>query len=99
MVFAEKVIEVLRLHEAELRSRGIRHLSIFGSVARNQAGPESDVDLLADLDPEARISLIGLSALEQHITELVGRRVDITTEPIERPSLRANINRDRRIAF
>jgi predicted nucleotidyltransferase len=42
------VIETLRLHEPELRAAGIVHLRLFGSVARGEASPESDVDLMAD---------------------------------------------------
>ncbi len=50
---AEQVIAILRAHEAELRRAGIRHLSLFGSVARGDAEAGSDVDLAAELDPDA----------------------------------------------
>ncbi len=45
------VLDLLRANMPTLRGLGIRSLSIFGSVARNQAGPESDVDLLVEMDP------------------------------------------------
>ena len=96
---AEHVIATLRAHEAELRRAGIRHLSLFGSVARGDAGASSDVDLAAELDPEAHIGLFGLGALERRLAELVGRQVDLLAEPVEKPRLRANIDRDRRHAF
>lgn len=96
---AERIISTLRQHEAELRRAGIRHLSLFGSVARGESGEASDVDLAAELDPEARIGLFALGALERRLTELVGRRVDLLPEPVEKPRLRANIDRDRRRAF
>lgn len=96
---AEHVIAILRAHEAELRQAGIRRLSLFGSVARGDAEAGSDVDLVAELDPEARIGLFALGALERRLTELVGRPVDLLPEPVERPRLRANIDRDRRHAF
>lgn len=96
---AEYVIATLRAHEDELRRVGIRHLSLFGSVARGDAEADSDVDLAAELDPEARIGLFALGALERRLTELVGRRVDLLPEPVEKPRLRANIDRDRRHAF
>ena len=47
---ADDVIATLRAHEAELRAAGIHRLSLFGSVARGDAGPDSDVDLAAELD-------------------------------------------------
>lgn len=96
---AEHVIATLRAHEAELRAAGIRHLSVFGSVARGDADNDSDVDLLADLDPAARIGLFALVALERRLTGLVGRPVDLLPEPVEKPRLQANIERDRLRAF
>jgi hypothetical protein len=95
----ERVIATLRAHEAELRRAGIRHLSLFGSVARGDAEVDSDVDLAAELDPDARIGLFALAALERRLAELVGRPVDLLPEPVEKPRLRANIDRDRRRAF
>lgn len=96
---AEDVIATLRAHEAELRRTGIRHLSLFGSVARGNATADSDVDLVAEFDPVARMDLFRLTALERRITEILGRRVDLLPEPVEKLRLRANINRDRRFAF
>ena len=82
--FAEQVIATLRAHEAELRQAGIRRLSLFGSVARGDAQPDSDVDLAAELDPNARIGLLALGALERRLGELVGRKVDLLAEPVEK---------------
>jgi predicted nucleotidyltransferase len=96
---AEHVIATLRAHEAELRQAGIRRLSLFGSVARGDAEADSDVDLAAELDPEAGIGLFALGALERRLAELVGRKVDLLPEPVEKQRLRANIDRDRRRAF
>jgi predicted nucleotidyltransferase len=96
---ADRVIVTLRANEAELRRAGIRHLSLFGSVARGDAEAESDVDLAAELDPDARIGLFALGALERRLAELVGRPVDLLPEPVEKPRLRANIERDRLRAF
>jgi predicted nucleotidyltransferase len=96
---AEHVIATLRAHEAELRRAGIRRLSLFGSVARGEAEGDSDIDLAAELDPEAGIGLFGLGALERRLTELLGRKVDLLPEPVEKARLRASIDRDRRRAF
>jgi uncharacterized protein len=96
---AEHVIAILRAHEAELRQVGIRRLSLFGSVARGDAEAESDVDLAVEFDPAAKMDLIRMVALERRIGETLGRPVEILPEPIENPRLRANVERDRRIAF
>ena len=96
---AEHVLATLRAHKAELRAAGIRRLSLFGSVARGDDAADSDVDLAAELDPEARIGLFALVALERRISGILGRPVDLLPEPVEKPRLRANIERDRIRAF
>ncbi len=96
---AEHVLATLREHEAELRNAGIRRLALFGSVARGDADADSDVDLVAEFDPAASMDLIRLVGLERQIGETLGRTVEILAEPVENPRLRANVERDRRIAF
>lgn len=93
------IISTLRGHEAELQAAGIRHLSLFGSAARGEGRTESDIDLLAELDPEARIGLIRLAGIELRLAEILGRKVDLLTEPIHKRGLRENIERDRRHVF
>ena len=96
---AERVIAALRAHEAELREAGICRLSLFGSVARGDGADGSDVDLAAEFDPDARMDLFRFVALERRMAEIVGCRVDLLPEPIEKPRLRANVERDRLLAF
>lgn len=57
------------------------------------------MDAAIELDPDARIGLFRLIALERRIAELLDRRVDLLPEPAEKPRLQANIDRDRRLAF
>ena len=96
---AEQVIATLRDHESELRRTGIRHLSLFGSIARGDAEAESDVDLAVEFDPAAAMDLIRLVALERRLGETLGRPVEILPEPVEDTRLRAHVERDRLIAF
>jgi predicted nucleotidyltransferase len=96
---AADVVATLRAHEAELRAAGIRRMVLFGSVARGEADADSDVDLAVRLDSAARIDLVRLSGLETDIAELLGRKVDLLPEPIEKVRLRANIDRDGKLVF
>jgi predicted nucleotidyltransferase len=47
----EEVIRILSEHRAELSEMGVRSLALFGSAARGELRPDSDIDLLADLEP------------------------------------------------
>lgn len=85
----------LRAREGELRAMGVESLSLFGSVARGEAGPGSDVDLAARLDPDRRIGLFRYAALRERIEDWLGTHVDLISEPIERPQLRARVEQDR----
>jgi predicted nucleotidyltransferase len=96
---ADDIIASLQAHAAELRRAGIRHLSLFGSVARGEARPDSDIDLAAEIDRTVGLDLFGLVALERQLSQMLGRKVDLTLEPVEKRRLQANINRDRRRAF
>jgi len=98
-ITAEDVLATLRAHATELRAAGIRHASLFGSIARGDAEPDSDIDLAVELDPAARVDLFKLSALERRLADLLGRPVDLVPEPVETPRLRANMERDRLRAF
>ncbi len=94
----DAVISALPAHAEELRCAGIRHLGMFGSLARGEP-TASDVDLVAELDPDARIGVFRLVGLERRLAEILGHSVDLLPEPIEHPRLRANVERDRRVAF
>jgi uncharacterized protein len=78
---AERIIGTLRAHEVELRRAGIRHLSLFGSIARGHAAATSDIDLAAEFDPAVHMDLFRLSALERRLGEILGGRVDLLPDP------------------
>lgn len=59
-------------------SHGASHVRVFGSVARGEATPTSDVDLLVELEPSR--SLLDHVALKQDLEDLLGRKVDVITE-------------------
>ena len=95
----QDIIATLRAHEPELRQAGILSLRLFGSYARGQATEASDIDLLADLDPAAHMTLFELCALDRKLSELLGRPVEILPTPVESERLRAAIARDLKHVF
>lgn len=62
------------------RKHHIRRLAFFGSVLRDDFGPESDVDVLVEFEPNAKIGLIKFAGIEIELGELIGRKVDLNTE-------------------
>ena len=62
------------------RRHGIKQLSLFGSVLKGHARPDSDVDLLVEFEPGATPGLLGMAAIEEELSALIsGRRVDLRT--------------------
>lgn len=61
------------------RRNQIRRLALFGSVLRDDFRPESDVDVLVEFEPGARVGLMGLARMEIELGELLGRKVDLNT--------------------
>ncbi|MDR3534615.1 MAG: nucleotidyltransferase family protein [Rhodopila sp.] len=98
-VTASEVITALRAHQQALRQAGITRLSLFGSVARDEAGSDSDIDLAAEFGPTVKMDLIRLVGLERELGELLRRPVEILPEPVKKPRLRDNVERDRIRAF
>ena len=71
---------------------GAHNVRIFGSVARGEAGPDSDVDVLVDLEPGR--SLLDHAALMIELEQLLGRRVEVATERGLRARLRDRVLRE-----
>lgn len=61
------------------RRNHIRKLALFGSVLRNDFRPDSDIDVLVEFEPAARVGLIRLAALELELGALLGHKVDLRT--------------------
>ena len=61
------------------RKHRIRRLAFFGSVLRDDFGPQSDVDVLVEFDQNAKVGLIKLAGIEIELGELIGRKVDLNT--------------------
>jgi len=73
------------------RRYGVKELSVFGSAARGELRPDSDVDFLVDFLPDARPGLLGLSAMARELSALVGRHVDLAVKPALRPLIRSEV--------
>jgi predicted nucleotidyltransferase len=93
------VIQTLRQHEPELRAAGIVHLGLFGSVARGEASPQSDVDLMAEFDRSKRLTLVSLVRIENRLSDLLGVKVDLAKADAMREPVRERAIREAIRAF
>ena len=89
----DDMVTVLRQHRADLHQRfGVQHLALFGSVSRNEATAESDVDVLVEFASPATFNRF--MDLKFFLEELLHRRVDLVTEGALRPRLKAAIEKE-----
>lgn len=73
-----EIEQILRAQRAYLAQEyGVIQMGVFGSYSRNEQRPDSDLDILIDLEQPPRISLIGLVELEEYLGELLGVQVDL----------------------
>jgi predicted nucleotidyltransferase len=88
----DDIVQMLREHRAELKELGIRRIGLFGSYARDMARPESDIDLLVEI--EGVCGLIRFSQLRRHLEQLLQRPVDLATIRALHPALKESILRE-----
>jgi predicted nucleotidyltransferase len=90
---AERIDRLLREKREEIlriaHQRGAYNVRVFGSVARGEAGPGSDIDLLIDYEPG--YNLFDHSGLKQDLEKLLGREVDLVTEGCLREHIRSQV--------
>ncbi|MGE0420648.1 MAG: nucleotidyltransferase domain-containing protein [Reyranellaceae bacterium] len=73
----DEAIHRLRAAEPALRARGVRHLVLFGSVARDASRADSDVDVMIDVDVSTKFSLLDRAAVVNALTDTLGCAVDV----------------------
>lgn len=73
-----RVLATLRPRKEELKARGVEHMWVFGSVARGEEKASSDVDIVVELSPEARLTLTGFARLRLDLSDILGRTADLT---------------------
>lgn len=89
----DDVLRVLREHRRELELlHGVQFLALFGSVARDQASADSDVDVLVEF--ERAPGFDGYMRLKEHLESVLGHRVDLVMTGALKPSVRPEIERE-----
>ena len=84
----DEALKILRANAQALRARGILHASVFGSVARGEARPDSDVDILVELEPGNPSGMFEYVRLQHDVSSLLGRSVDLVERKALKPLIR-----------
>jgi predicted nucleotidyltransferase len=84
----EAILARLRNSEPDLRARGVSHAALFGSRARGDNRPHSDIDIMVEIDPRAHIGLWDYAGLKDYIAGLFPGSVDVVNRDGLKPYLR-----------
>jgi uncharacterized protein len=95
----QEAVAILVHHRDDLQARGVRHAAVFGSVVRGEARPDSDIDILIDLDPKAELDLFAFVGLTRYIAKLFPNPVDVVDREALRPHARPSAEREAVHAF
>jgi uncharacterized protein len=95
----QQILDRLRENERALRERGVTHAALFGSRARGDNRPDSDIDIMIDLAPEAPIGVWEYSGLKTYIANLFEGPVDVVSRETLKPYIRPAATADAVYAF
>ena len=87
----DEIVSRIRNLAQPIRAEGATALFLFGSAARDEMGPTSDIDVFVECDPDRSVSLLHIIGIKHIIEDDLGRRVDITTKESLHPLLKDRI--------
>ena len=96
---SHKIIDRLREFEPLLRAQGVSHASLFGSRARGDNRPDSDTDIMIEIDPAAHVTIFDYAGLKEYITSLFDGQVDVVDREALKPYVRPAAVADAIYAF
>jgi predicted nucleotidyltransferase len=95
-----KDVEVDEAQLADLcRRYQVRELSLFGSAARGEMRPDSDIDLLVEFLPDSQVDLVDYAGLMLDLSRLIGRKVDLVSKNGLKPLIRNSVLQEARLVY
>jgi len=88
----DEVLTILSEHRREINAIGVKSIAIFGSVARDEAGANSDIDVLVEFNPPATYD--AYMRLKSLLEKIVGRHVDLVTQRALKPRMRPVVEKE-----
>lgn len=88
----EEIINTLKKHKEELKEKyHVKEIGVFGSYVRGEQKDESDIDILIEFEPDARISLLDFIGIEDYISDLLSAKVDLVEKSALKPRIGKHI--------
>jgi hypothetical protein len=91
MLTLDEILAQIKLNQANLRKLGVKRLGVFGSVVRGEAGPDSDIDFLVELEKKSFDSYMDVKF---YLEDLFNRKVDLVLTDSIKPRLRPYIENE-----
>ena len=95
----QEILAKLRENETALRARGVSHAALFGSRARGDNWPHSDIDIMVEFDPAAHVTVFNYAGLKDYIADLFDGPVDVVSREGLKPYVRPAAATDAIYAF
>lgn len=87
----DEALQTFSANFKDIEGFGVKSIAVFGSVARNESTPDSDIDLLVEFRPDERVGMFRFIDLKQYLEDLLGCEVDLVTPEGLKPQLREGI--------
>jgi predicted nucleotidyltransferase len=94
MTSRDQILEIIRSNQQMLAELGVRHAALFGSVARGDDRPDSDIDIMVEVDAEKVRGIVAIGRIQARLEKLLGRPVDLARRDRMRPHVSTEAEKD-----
>lgn len=88
---SDETMTIIKENRKILDDHHVKSIYLFGSIVRGEDKPGSDIDIMVEFQPDARVGLFGMARLQRQLSEILGRSVDLTTRDALHKALRDRI--------
>ena len=91
---SDETAAIIQENRKILEDHHVKSIYLFGSIVRGEDKPGSDIDIMVEFQPDARVGLFGMARLQRQLSVILGRSVDLTTRDALHRALRDRITRE-----
>jgi len=91
---SDETVAIIQENRKILEDHHVKSIYLFGSIVRTEDKPGSDIDIMVEFQPDARVGLFGMARLQRQLSVILGRSVDLTTRDALPRALRDRITRE-----